>query len=137
MRTEELMTGNFVKIKNSGVIIKIEAIHKKKVGCHSTPNKLTWVRTDLLEPIPITPLSLRQNGFYKANAGVIGFFEESYSNSTVEVSLSNVYIDERSNQLHIEDPDSQTVFLHMMQCNYLHQLQNAFRVCGIKKEIEI
>jgi hypothetical protein len=44
--------------------IKIAAVHQRKVGYHKVADKLNWVRTSLLEPIPLTPEILEKIGFY-------------------------------------------------------------------------
>lgn len=48
-----------------GKVIKVAAIHQKKVGYHNVPNKLTWVRLDRLGYIKITPETLMAFGFVK------------------------------------------------------------------------
>lgn len=91
-----------------------------------------------LEPIPLTPEILEKNGFVnRKNSGAfIVYAEESYSNQTVEVTLFNVESEFRNIQLHIcESYGPQETMLHLMECNYVHELQHVFRSCGIKKEI--
>ena len=91
-----------------------------------------------LEPIPITREILEKNGFvYRKNSGAfVVYAEESYSNQTVEVTLFNVESEFRNIQLHIcESNYPEETMLHLMECNYVHQLQHVFRSCGIKKEI--
>lgn len=70
MKGIKLQLGDYVFIKslNGGyhtTLIKIAAIHLKKVGYHRTLNKLNWVRFSLLEPIPLTSEILEKNGFDK------------------------------------------------------------------------
>lgn len=63
MKATELMIGDYVLVKPSMMLIKVAAIHHKKVGYHAVTHKLNWVRMDLLEPIPLTPEILEKNGF--------------------------------------------------------------------------
>lgn len=63
MKTANLTVGDYVLIKSSMTIIKIAFVHQRKVGYYKVPNKLNWVRIDLLEPIPLTPEILEMNGF--------------------------------------------------------------------------
>lgn len=93
---------------------------------------------DEIEPIPLTQEILEKNGFvyWKNSDAFIVYAEESYSNQTVEVTLFNVESEFRNIQLHIcESKYPQETMLHLMECNYVHQLQHVFRSCGIEKEI--
>lgn len=92
----------------------------------------------LAEPIPLTPEILEKNDFlyYSVDDGYYGYFEESYSNQTTEIILFNVNNENRNVQIHINYHNDETI-LHLMECNYVHQLQHILKVCGIKKEIEL
>ena len=63
MKTTSLTAGDYVFIKPNMTLIKIAFVHQRKVGYYKAPNKLNWVRLDLLEPIPLTPEILEMNGF--------------------------------------------------------------------------
>lgn len=63
MKTTGLTVGDYVLVKPSMTLIKIAAVHQRKVGYYKVPNKLNWVRIDLLEPIFLTPEILEMNGF--------------------------------------------------------------------------
>lgn len=65
MKATELQYGNYVSVKQSGLIIQIAAIHQKKVGFHFVQNKLDWVRISMLEPICITSEILEKHGFVR------------------------------------------------------------------------
>jgi hypothetical protein len=92
----------------------------------------------LAEPIPLTPEILEKNDFlyYCVDDGYYGYFEESYSNQATEIILFNVNNENRNVQIHIKYHNDETI-LHLMECNYVHQLQHILKVCGIKKEIEL
>lgn len=94
---------------------------------------------DRLEPIPITPEILEKNGFMycKSDGGVYLPTTISYGNWAVDVILFNVTDEYRNNQLHIGTPDDSITILHLMECNHVHELQHAMRICGIDKEIVI
>ena len=101
-------------------------------------NPYTFNYTGFCKPVPITREILEKNGFvYRKNSGAfIVYAEESYSNQTVEVTLFDVESEFRNIQLHIcEFHHPNEVMLHLMECNYVHQLQHALRLCGIEKEI--
>jgi len=61
MKAKDLMIGDYVSLKPSGMIIKVAAVHNKKVAYHAVVNRLSWVCESLLEPIPITPEFLKKN----------------------------------------------------------------------------
>lgn len=70
MKTAGLTVGDYVLIKPSMTLIKIASVHQRKVGYYKVPNKLNWVRIDLLEAIPLTSEILERNGFESRD----GFF---------------------------------------------------------------
>lgn len=63
MKAEDLMVGDYISVKPSGMPIKIAAVHHKKVAYHACTDKLSWVRESLLEPIHLTKEILKKNGF--------------------------------------------------------------------------
>lgn len=72
MKANELMIGDYISVKPSGMLIKVAAVHHKKVAYHAVVNKLAWVRENLLEPIPLTEKILEENGFVdKTGSGYI------------------------------------------------------------------
>ena len=103
-------------------------------------NPYTFNYTGFCKPVPITREILEKNGFvYRKDSGAfIVYAEESYSNQTVEVTLFNVESEFRNIQLHICESNSpQETMLHLMECNYVHQLQHALRLAGIDMEITL
>ena len=69
----------------------------------------------LMEPIPITPEILEKNGFYEHD----GYYTSEFFN--LHHRINNTYA--------IGDT--------MMRVTYVHELQHALRLCGIKKDIEL
>ena len=61
MKPTELQIGDYALVKPSMMLIKVAAVHRKKVGYHAVTHKLNWVRMDLLEPIPLTEKILERN----------------------------------------------------------------------------
>lgn len=101
-------------------------------------NPYTFNYTGFCKPVPITREILEKNGFAynRKNGALIAYAYESYSNQMEEISLYDVEIEYESNQLHICDSNHpREVMLHLMECNYVHKLQHALRLCGIEKEI--
>lgn len=146
MEVKDLMIGDWVYNSKNEVckVYSILQIFENNITLEncSKPNDGTF-ETEFefgVSPIPITREILEKNGFvYRKNSGAfIVYAEESYSNQTVEVTLFNVESEFRNIQLHIcESYGPQETMLHLMECNYVHELQHVFRSCGIKKEIEL
>jgi hypothetical protein len=93
---------------------------------------------DDIQPILLTGEILEKNEFAycNSNGGYYGYFEESYSNQTMEIVLFDVKSEYRNVQIHICKANyPNKIMLHLMECNYVHQLQHVLKVCGIKKEI--
>ena len=98
----------------------------------------TFTYPSYCKPVPLTREVLEKNGFaYNSeNGALIAYAYESYSNQMEEISLYDVEIEYENNQLHICDSNHpREVMLHLMNCNYVHELQHALRVCKIDKEI--
>lgn len=123
------MIGDYISVKPSGMPINVAAVHHKKVAYHAVINKLVWVRKSLLEPIPITAEILEKNGFEKIEAKYYRYFleEKDYYESV------SVYFDEEPNvQVRVLDGSE-----FRGRIKYVHQLQQASRLCNIRKEIEL
>ena len=119
MEARNLMIGDTISVKPSGMPIKVAAVHRKKVAYHAVINKLAWVRESLLEPIPLTQEILEKNGF--SNKGTLWYLEEDNfelehnNNDSFIWIVGDVYI--------------------VASIKYVHELQQALRLCGIEKEI--
>ena len=131
MKTTDLMLGSYVKVKPSGMIIKVAAIHQKKVGYHSCQSKLEWVRRDLIEPIPLTPEILEKNGF-ESIITVFNGLTYQYASKNEECRV-RVFINDKNIATGIEI-DSKVCWLNC-DCSFVHELQHALRLCDVGKEI--
>lgn len=114
MKASELQIGDFVKVKPSGMIIKVAAVHQKKIGYHVVQNRLEWARFDLLEPIPLTAEILEKNGFVNDTDEPLNYVDISCGFFDISICYNCDYIEE-------------------LTIRYVHQLQHALRLCGIKK----
>lgn len=130
MKANELMIGDYLSVKPSGMPIKVAAVHHKKVAYHAVINKLAWVRESLLEPIPLTLEILEKNGLEKGNHGrLYGEYFDEDTNQDLEITFNSktgeVWWSYNWDEYHI------------IRLRYVHQLQHALSLCGIKKEIEL
>lgn len=86
-----------------------------------------------IEPIPLTPEILEKNGFVKINTIYNGlsyqYFDKDKRNKVI------VSFHEGDDITNIEI-DSQLCWLNS-DFSFLHQLQHALKLCGVKKEIEL
>ena len=124
MNTSELMIGDYVTVTPSGMLIKIAAVHHKKVAYHTCTNKLAWVRMSLLNPIPLTKEILEKNGLHAIH-GRPDFFDED---RTYRVELTLGTDGTTRWTINFDEYD-------IISLNYVHQLQHVLRLCEIEKEI--
>jgi len=116
------LIGDYCLVKPSMMLIKVAAVHHNKVAYHAVINKLAWVRESLLEPIPITPEVLEKNDWEERPTGYVFYTDgKRYDNSLWYIFGSNTFV----------------VNTAEFQIKYVHELQHALRLCGIKKEIKL
>lgn len=139
MEANELMVGDLVL--HDGKVIRVDAVHKRKIGYHKTKDKLTWLFNGQFQPIPLTPEILEKNGFTLENEvkhPARYIYNASYSNSVIvdfdcynngrgamKCILAGVGLVSNS-FIRIYGKDI-----------YVHQLQHALKACGISKEIVV
>lgn len=142
IRADQLQIGDYVLV--SGTPRRVESITKKKIGYHINPQtdkRLHYARLRDVEPIEITEKMLDQNGFGTKGMTTIYFHEGELPDDFIW----NITLDLRYGVVdailwkHIQPKDStyddlvtqRKVFVKSL---YIHQLQQACRMCGIKKE---
>ena len=154
MKTTDLMIGDWVKY-TSPAYIQVANITKKKIGYHIKPKEpyMHYVRACEVEPIPLTPEILEKNGFERRDDlvvddnflpfiferldtdecfEVIVYWRDSYSNGAADAF--NVVSWNEHWKLHILS--GSTLYEYETEnCIYVHELQHALKLCGIKKEI--
>ena len=136
IRTNELMTGDWVCMEaNRGYeaqYIQVETIpdasskdHYGHIGAFPVggDNDFRDIEDRHLFPIPLTPGILENNGFEKSDV----FVEWKYENDNVRI------IYKPFPYLKIQTEERIVAF----PCKYVHQLQHAFQLCEIKKEIKL
>lgn len=137
MKADELMIGNYVNIQcfdGSLITIRITGINHGIVYGDSG-NGSHWANIKYVKPIPLTPEILEKNGFViKKKLAQIGNFGDSpliMWHFEDEPILRHF-----KHELEIHQNDTGKVHIHI-PCEYVHQLQNALRLCGIDKTIEL
>ena len=141
----ELMIGDYVLV--NGTPRKVEMITKNKIGYHINPqeNRLYYARLSDVEPIEITEEILRNLGFTETekkadeNTAVFdGWYLISgilpLNEKTTYVYIS-VHLWELGVLIKVDAYfDGYVRKAHLPKAPYLHQLQQACRICGIEKD---
>lgn len=140
MKGIKLQLGDYVFIKSLNgdtTLIKIAAIHQKKVGYHNVPNKLSWVRFSLLEPISLTSEILEKNGF-STQPGYLNPNDYHWEFSQYEKETGGLLYDIwafcnpfRGLYISIENHADCKPVNFSKQIEHLHEFQQALRLCGI------
>ena len=126
MKARELQIGDWLHYigKFNAFPFKVESITKNKVGYYAEPNdhRMYYLSLSDCEPIPLTPEILENNGF----VFMTGLW---YLRTKERKPIQIVFKDNNVITLSI---NATPVPIGL---KYVHQLQHALRLCGIKKEI--
>lgn len=131
MKANELMVGDLVL--HDGKVIRIDAVHKRKIGYHKTKDKLTWLFSGQFEPIQLTHEILEKNGFERE--GVIVSLYEGIDHR-VAIHDDKEYMNSNNAwHVHIDSEDYCTIA--NCELAYVHELQHILRLCKIETEIVV
>ena len=124
MKPEQLQMYDWVLINDTPYQVK--QITRKKVGYHRVPYNLDYARLEDIKPIPITTDILENNGFtvHAFPLDTICTWEEDKN----RIMWSGSMIDVRQ---------WDNCRNYQGTIKYVHQLQQALRLCGIDKRIEL
>ena len=145
MKANELMVGDWVEYRFTGWTEKDGVYEDYQYVQISTIGEL-YVKADNdrvasadgkeFFPIPLTPEILEKNGFVE-NRGATSWKFETEREDLIDIYGYNEY----HLSINIEDTHGSGKGYRWMLNNlvifYVHQLQHAFRLCGIDKEIEL
>ena len=140
MKARELQIGDllYYKGKFNAFPFTVESITKKKVGYHAESNehRMYFLRLSDCEPIPLTTEILERNGFGKYSfCNINGQHQWTWwSDKSTSVSLWYRELNDDPKDGMMVRVDSPLVHI-CIRVDYLHQLQHALILCGIKKEI--
>ena len=136
MKANEIQIGDWLYYKGqfNAFPFKVESITKKKVGYHAEPNehRMHYLRLSECKPIPLTPEILEKNGFEKV------YDKYKLPNYRIKwKSYTDFYFTVFTGVDGYWNPIGLNVITGGIPAtvDYVHQLQNALRLCGIKKEI--
>lgn len=132
MRVCELMVGDLVL--HDGKVIRVDAVHKRKIGYHNTKDKLTWLFSGQFEPIQLTHEILEKNGF--ENQGFRHHDEYDGINDRVVLSNYKDYMNS-ANEWYVRIDSEDYCSIARCELTYVHELQHILRLCKIDKEIVV
>ena len=115
MQANELMIGDWVQFKDDQSFLKIE-------GHWALSNAKDF------EPIPITAEILKKNGFIESKE-VQGYF--AYDMHDIGLPVLVYLMDEQDLLIRTKK------YVYHGVCKYVHELQQALRLCKIDKEIQL
>ena len=120
MKANEIMTGDYLRIAQTGKIIKIVAVDEPSGSVDyfdgDAGGALT-ISVEKIEPIPLTAEILEKNGFVVEP-------EYCYDNPLQYCEIIDGLWISISGEKYFEG-----------KLEYVHELQHALRLCGIDKEI--
>ena len=132
MREEEIMVGDWIQTNYTNhTKFKVVGFD---TSCGEVQSKSWIYYLDNCEPIPLTKEILEKNGFTDCE-------------SDFEMGVYHYYIGEKNfiadSSLHIGTENHTCYWLNykktfaIYDIRYVHELQHAFRICKIEKEIEL
>ena len=148
MKANELMIDDWVwynnqphQIRQLGIFGENRDGDDYPAVCVGKPNGVGLIlERNEIEPIPLTPEILEKNGFtggkYENYCGNVFYLSvDGFREAGLTMSYKdNILWCERIKQNYPNSIGDKYAIHHL---EYVHQLQHALRLCGIKKEIEL
>ena len=127
---ENLMVGDWVKFKGSDLYHQVKVVSNKSIKFDNQK----WFAKSSVEPIPLTPEILEKNGFKP-------YIPENHLETVYACQdVSKAVADELYALWPYQDGSFYLLLrvdgkdMVRIDVRYVHQLQHALRLCGIKKE---
>jgi len=127
MDARDLMLGDWVRLCDSKVPLQMEDVSGTGMFKKWTPDGEYMIPFNYseIEPIPLTPEILEKNGFVTAEK----FRTYHYHHGGVYISVG------LWGRITISSEGKRFGNRMNIDCQYIHELQHALRLCGIDKEI--
>lgn len=132
MEAKELMQFDWVCLEDDPTPRQVDFIRTGEVGLYW--NRI--VTPPYIKPIPITPEILEKNG-WKVKKGFVQHGNFGDGPLMLWHTEENKILRNFTHELEISDLSTDKGFRVRIECNYVHELQHALRLCGIEKEIEL
>lgn len=148
MKANEIMTGDYFRIAQTGKIIKIVAVDEPSGSVDyfdGNAGGLLTIGVEKIEPIPLTAEILEKNGLrkvtldggkgskqdYYIDTHIVGYYN---MDALTRVHASPIVYDIKQKWLYVDDKCLCRIDL---MCPYVHTLQHALGLGGIDKEIKL
>ena len=148
IRGDQLMIGDFVFV--DGTPRKVEAITKKKIGYHRKENepRLYYARLRDVEPIELTEALLCKIGFWKEpkhdkifscadSIDEVYAWDAGYIMGTPPKTRISSHIKFVVGEGNVTINTLVSSASCYVSAKYLHELQHAFKLCGIYFEVKL
>lgn len=122
MKANELMIGDWVKQKHSGLLLKVCAIEPPYVRAEGEGGQF---HEDTIEPIPLTENILKANGF-EEHVGEKGAYGVTTAPYFKRDDSPEVFCDGHPFAVWFDEP---------VDIKHVHQLQHVLRLYGAEKEL--
>lgn len=130
----ELRLDNYIICDQHYGVIKVDAIHRKKIGFHRNPGRLEWVYASNIHPIPITTDFLFRNFEFFSTHMYLQMGQETIDKSLYVLSVYKLPNTDRRLALYMDG--SVTIEGNGLRLHSVHQLQNALADNGIDVELK-
>ena len=124
MEAKELMIGDWVAQKHSGLLLKVSEVRPPYIIADGEDGQF---HEDTLEPIPLTEEMLKANG-YEEHVGEKGAYGVTIAPHFKRDDSPEVFCDGHPFAVWFDEP---------VDIKYVHQLQHVLRLYGAEKEIKI
>lgn len=138
MEAKELMTGVFVYFccfDGSKIVARVIGF-KDGIVYGDSKEGSHWCNIEKVEPISLTPEILEKNG-WKVKKGFVQHGNFGDGPLMLWHTEDNKILRNFVHELEISDLSTDKGYRVRIECNYVHELQMALRLCGIEKEIEL
>lgn len=143
MKIDELMLGDWVRVNdpNGPFCSRVYGLSLEPSDIYAKEPDLTFAYPydeDCVDPIPLTPEILEKNGFEK-----LDFSHFQIGDRRLVLDADGRWDGPLSWHWVVTEMDTnakgQPVVLdyYVATISYVHELQNALRICGIEKEVEL
>ena len=138
MKSNELMVGDWVRIASYDIIDQVDCLLTEYAVTSHGDTCGQYEYKDI-EPILLTGEILKSNGFELVDVGDNGHSTPKaninrYEKWECKTMFQTFYL---SYDRRVKNYSLNTFGNHIMNIVYVHELQNAMRVCGVEKEIEL
>ena len=138
MKVNDLMNGIYVYFNcfdGSKIIVKVTGFNDNIVYGNSKHGS-HWANINEVEPIPLTTDILKLIGFNKS-VPPPGIHAKCYEVENKEEKYHLTIADYNKYKRLLLNVDFEDAECFNIKCDYVHRLQLALKMCGIKKEINL